>query len=101
MSQLIERTCHNHPGRRAIGACVITGKAICAECSTRYKGVNYSRQGLEILQQRRQVSDQTGSLRRLTLQLSLFVMCPVLLGSLFFSFWILVRSLMFISQRSG
>lgn len=101
MSQLIERTCHNHPDRRAIGACVITGKAICAECSTRYKGVNYSSQGLEILQQRRQASGQAGRFRHIMLQLSPVILCPVLLGNIFFSFWILVRSLMFISQRSG
>ena len=43
----------NHTDRAAIGVCMITGKAICAECSTRYDGVNYSREGLEILRRRR------------------------------------------------
>ena len=45
--------CLNHPDRPAIGICVITGQAICEECSTRYEGVNYSRDGLRILQARR------------------------------------------------
>jgi hypothetical protein len=45
--------CHNHADRPAIGVCVITGQAICEECSTRYEGVNYSHEGLRILQARR------------------------------------------------
>ena len=48
-----QRTCGAHPERLAIGVCVVTGKAICAECSTRYEGVNYSKDGLRILQERR------------------------------------------------
>ena len=48
-----QRVCQNHRERRAIGVCIITGKAICAECSTRYEGVNYSKEGLRILQERR------------------------------------------------
>lgn len=47
------RYCVNHPERVAIGVCVETKKPICGECSTRYNGVNYSREGLEILRQRR------------------------------------------------
>jgi hypothetical protein len=39
--------CAQHPDRRAIGVCVVTGRAICAECSTQYRGVNYSKEGLE------------------------------------------------------
>ena len=50
---LPQRSCANHPDRRAIGVCVITQKAICAECSTRYEGVNYSKEGLAILQEQR------------------------------------------------
>lgn len=47
------RYCIHHPDRLAIGVCVETKKPICGECSTRYNGVNYSREGLEILKQRR------------------------------------------------
>lgn len=49
----LQRTCHHHPDRLAIGVCVITHKPMCAECSTRYDGVNYSREGLAILEARR------------------------------------------------
>lgn len=42
----LARFCKRHPDRPAIGVCVITGTAICAECSTQYQGVNYSKQGL-------------------------------------------------------
>jgi hypothetical protein len=30
--------CENHPDRSAIGACVICGKPVCDECSTRHNG---------------------------------------------------------------
>ena len=53
-----QRFCVNHPQRPAIGLCVITGKAICGECSTRYEGVNYSREGLEILQKQRAAAEK-------------------------------------------
>ncbi|MEM1097198.1 MAG: hypothetical protein AAGH92_00275 [Planctomycetota bacterium] len=42
----LARFCSRHPDRPAIGVCVITGRAICAECSTQYQGVNYSKEGL-------------------------------------------------------
>jgi hypothetical protein len=45
--------CVNHADRPAIGVCVMTRKGICAECSTRYEGVNYSKEGLAILKERR------------------------------------------------
>jgi hypothetical protein len=48
-----KRFCVNHPQRPAIGICVITHVAICGECSTRYEGVNYSKEGLEILHKQR------------------------------------------------
>jgi hypothetical protein len=51
-----KQLCVNHSDRPAIGVCVITGKPICAECSTRYEGVNYSREGLEIVRRDRQAS---------------------------------------------
>jgi hypothetical protein len=48
-----QRYCVNHPQRAAIGICVMTRKPICGECSTRYEGVNYSREGLELLRKQR------------------------------------------------
>lgn len=51
-----QRFCANHPDRPAIGVCIITQKAICSECSTRYRGVNYSIEGLQILRQREEAA---------------------------------------------
>ncbi len=48
-----KKMCVNHPERPAIGECVITARPICSECTTRYEGVNYSKEGLEMLRQRR------------------------------------------------
>lgn len=42
----LARFCSRHPDRAAIGVCVVNGRAICAECSTQYRGVNYSKEGL-------------------------------------------------------
>ncbi|MBX9656713.1 hypothetical protein K2Y11_24105 [bacterium] len=53
---LTRRNCMNHPERAAIGICVITQKPICGECATRIDGVNYSKEGLRILQERRNTS---------------------------------------------
>lgn len=50
---LSRRNCMNHPERAAIGVCVITQNPICGECATRIDGVNYSKEGLRILQERR------------------------------------------------
>ena len=52
------RFCVNHPQRPAIGICVITHAAICGECSTRYEGVNYSKEGLEILHKQRGINQK-------------------------------------------
>lgn len=46
--------CVNHPERAAIGVCMMTKRPICAECSTRYEGVNYSKEGLEVLRRQRE-----------------------------------------------
>ena len=50
--------CVHHSDRPAIGVCVITKQLICEECSTRYEGVNYSREGLAILRERRAAEGQ-------------------------------------------
>lgn len=50
---LKKQMCKSHPDRPAIGICTITKVPICAECSTRYEGVNYSKEGLKILQSQR------------------------------------------------
>jgi hypothetical protein len=60
---ITERYCVNHPQRPAIGVCVMTHKAICGECSTRYEGVNYSKEGLLLLQQQRAAAAAAASAR--------------------------------------
>ncbi|MCC8191214.1 MAG: hypothetical protein LIP77_11375 [Planctomycetes bacterium] len=50
----MERTaCTYHPDRRAVCVCVETRQPLCGECTTRYNGVNYSREGLRRLRERR------------------------------------------------
>ena len=73
------RMCSHHADRPAIGVCVITKQAICAECSTRYEGVNYSREGLRILQERRAAEKVRG--RRGLLGYSFVVLTPIMLAS--------------------
>ena len=74
-----QRFCVNHPDRPAIGICVITQKAICGECSTRYEGVNYSREGLQILQQRRAKAAQAGPRHGWALLAASILATPLLL----------------------
>lgn len=53
-----KQMCSSHPDRPAIGLCVETREPICAECSTRYEGVNYSKEGLRIMQARRKAPEK-------------------------------------------
>ncbi|MHC4887386.1 MAG: hypothetical protein ACYTGH_20105 [Planctomycetota bacterium] len=71
-----DQTCHNHPDRKAIGVCVITRKAICAECSTRYEGVNYSKEGLARLKAQRAKEAGKGSRARSLLALLCGCLAP-------------------------
>jgi hypothetical protein len=88
------RYCHNHPERPALGICVITKQAICAECSTRYEGVNYSKEGLRILQERRKAleSRKAGGATIWAVFLGLF--SPLMLCLVYWSFSILVDLIM-------
>ncbi len=80
---LRKRYCANHPDRPAIGICVVTHKPICAECSTRYEGVNYSKEGLEILRnQRARQGSEAGLGERLGVIL-VVALCPVFIGLLY------------------
>lgn len=60
-----KKMCVNHPERPAQGICVMTRNPICSECSTRYEGVNYSREGLELLKQQRLAKSRDGAKRGL------------------------------------
>lgn len=79
------RYCKNHPDRPAIGVCIITHQAICAECSTRYEGVNYSKEGLRILQERRQAQESAGSGTVLSAVL-LLLLSPLMLLMVYWSY---------------
>ena len=73
-----KRHCTHHPERLAIGVCVITKEPICAECSTRYEGVNYSKEGLRILQARRAAKTQGRQRRLQPMTLFAAVISPLL-----------------------
>lgn len=94
----IQRHCQQHPDRQAIGVCVITGESICAECSTRYEGVNYSKRGLEILKARRAAQhDGPGRGERVGRALAL-LLSPLLLLALFVFFRLGLTLLIDLSQ---
>jgi len=85
--------CVNHADRPAIGVCVKTKTPICAECSTRYEGVNYSREGLRLLQQERAASAvQAASLPRLE-EMALYLSSPLLLYLLYWFYLACARIL--------
>jgi len=93
---MIQRMCTNHPHRKAIGVCVMTSRPICAECSTRYEGVSYSKEGLaKRLAQERQAEGAGGSRFATGLALAL---TPVLLLSTFGFFWYLFIGLIDLQQ---
>jgi hypothetical protein len=83
-----DRFCVNHPDRPALGVCVITHKAICGECSTRYEGVNYSREGLKILQERRLAAAKRRSPRQTILAIAIGLCTPGLLYLVYLAFTI-------------
>lgn len=93
-----KKTCVNHPERPAIGVCVITKRPICAECSTRYEGVNYSKEGLRILQQRRAAAARkVGSLNRMAGILAV-LLSPVFFYLLYLFYFVGFRALISLQQ---
>lgn len=95
-----KQACSFHVDREAIGVCVITKKPICAECSTRYEGVNYSKEGLRILKERRAEAVQTApNSNRLIAGLCLFA-TPILLYMVELFYHIAMKSLIDIQQLS-
>ncbi|GJM24070.1 MAG: hypothetical protein DHS20C16_04850 [Phycisphaerae bacterium] len=85
---LQKRMCANHEDRIAIGVCVITKAPICAECSTRYEGVNYSREGLAILKEQRAKASASGMGHKASGVLIGLLLSPLLIYAhfLFFEF---------------
>jgi hypothetical protein len=91
--------CKYHPDRRAIGVCVVLKVPICAECSTRYEGVNYSKEGLRILRERRAAQTERGRWRRALTWVALWAAAPVLFGLLCFQYFFVMRCLIDLAQR--
>ncbi|MFW6157899.1 MAG: hypothetical protein ACOC8E_00910 [Planctomycetota bacterium] len=83
---LPKKRCVNHPDRAAIAVCVITKKPICAECSTRYNGVNYSKEGLEILRARRAAEQRRAGRKGRTLNLLTLLGSPLMVYLLYLAY---------------
>jgi hypothetical protein len=81
-----QRFCVNHPQRPAIGICVITHQAICSECSTRYEGVNYSKDGLRLLHERRRGASAARRRRLVVLAAVAWVLSPLLLYCMYLAY---------------
>lgn len=80
---IARRNCTNHPERAAIGICVITQKPICGECATRIDGVNYSKEGLRILQERRNTSQAKSNWKARLFAFALVIAVPFSAGVLY------------------
>ena len=74
---LLVRQCQRHPDRKAIAVCVVTSVPICAECSTTYEGVNYSKEGLEQYLASRRASSTAGRQRGSVLSVLLWIVSPL------------------------
>jgi hypothetical protein len=93
-SMAIKRNmCIHHPDRPAIGVCVITKEPICAECSTRYEGVNYSKEGLRILQERRAAAARKLGASKRFLAAALVLLSPALFYLLYLFYFVSFRLL--------
>ena len=84
---ITKKQCHYHPNRPAIGVCVELGIPICAECSTRYEGVNYSREGLRILRERRVGEAGRGSFAQSVGGLLLTLAAPLMFYLIYLSYF--------------
>jgi len=83
--------CVNHPGRQALGECVITKRPVCPECSTKYEGVNYSKEGLEELKRRRAGAQAEGGIKRRLVDLLAVIQAPLSLYLLYLFYFYSVR----------
>jgi hypothetical protein len=97
---MIQRTCVNHPQRKAIGVCVMTGKAICAECSTRHEGVNYSKEGLAMRLAQQRDAEQGGRGARVGAMVAL-LFSPAMLAAAYGMYWYTFRLMIDLQQWSG
>ncbi|MDH5509134.1 MAG: hypothetical protein OEZ32_02150 [Nitrospinota bacterium] len=94
------RYCVNHPERPAIGECVITKKPICPECSTRYEGVNYSREGLAELKRRRARNTGLGFWNKVA-NMAMVAQAPVSLFLLYQYYLYIFTAILNMGGKSG
>jgi hypothetical protein len=78
------QSCTHHPERVAIGVCVMTERPICAECSTRYEGVNYSKEGLALLMERRREEASREGRSKPALATLLYATSPLLIYTIYY-----------------
>lgn len=97
----LQRHCQTHPDRRAIGVCVMTGEAICAECSTRYEGVNYSRRGLEMLHAQRAREQERAGAGERAVRIVALGLSPLMVLALYAFFRTALALLIDIGQRGA
>lgn len=89
-----QRCCTNHPERAAIGICVLTRKPICSECSTRYEGVNYSKEGLQLLRQQRAAAARAGGRGAIVLAVLGVCLSPAMCYLVYASYAAVAQALM-------
>ena len=90
--------CVNHAQRPAIGVCVMTRRPICAECSTRYEGVNYSKEGLEILRERRATATRGGAGADAAVAVLAVLLSPLVLFMVYLFYRVSVTSVIDLQQ---
>lgn len=95
---LKKANCVNHPTRIAMGICVITKKAICAECSTQYEGVNYSKEGLKILLEQRDNSSNKRGIDERAFEMAIAGLSPVFFYLLYLVYYYGFLTLINLSQ---
>lgn len=97
---ITKKMCAIHRDRQAIGVCVMTQKPICAECSTRYEGVNYSREGLRLLKAQRATAQRHAAKGHRTVAVLSIVASPLLLGAIYVFYRLAMVSLIQLQQLS-
>jgi hypothetical protein len=90
--------CVNHGQRPAIGVCVITHRPICAECSTRYEGVNYSKEGLRILHEKRAAESHAASRSDGAVAVLAVLLAPLMLLLVYWFYRVSVTTLIDLQQ---
>lgn len=72
----------------------MTSRPICEECSTRYEGVNYSKEGLLMLQQQRAAKEQTSAgFWRRAVRVGMWVLSPIALFLVYLSYLLSAEAL--------